>query len=208
MEGNAMQTQRTSCAVIVVLVCAVALAPLSSAALQLEECLEGISVQGPVSHDGSFVGDLTMVAFSVGEAGQVLLTGMLNGTATNTTGAKIKVQKQPFTAPVTVNDSGWTTDVLLLDIEPISLDSLGLQIKLAQIILDLDAVPREDALSVKLLNYHELQSATTSPAGSAYTQKGPTTISKALLAGSTSFSDRPNQAIGIHTGAVAMILRP
>jgi hypothetical protein len=155
MEGDTMQTRRTSCAVIVVLVCAVGLAPLSGAALQLEECMENIPVQGPVPHDGSFVGTLTIVAFTVGEAGHLLLTGMLNGTATNITGAKTKVQNQPFTAPATVTDSDRTTDVLLLDIEPISLDSLGLQIKLAQIILDIDAIPSEGTLLVKLLDFHK-----------------------------------------------------
>jgi hypothetical protein len=139
--------------VIVVLVCAVALAPMSGAALQVEECPENIPVQGPVSHDGSFVGSLTITAFTFGGTRQLLLTGVLNGTVTDTTGAKTKVQDQPFIAPATVTDSGRTTDVLLLDIEPIHLDSLGLQIEFAQITLDIDAIPRGDILSVKLLDY-------------------------------------------------------
>jgi hypothetical protein len=154
MEGNAMQTRRTSRTVTAVLVCAVVLALLSGAALSAEEGLGNIPVQGPVSHDGSFVGSLTIAAFTFGETRQLLLTGVLNGTVTDTTGAKTKVQNQPFTAPATVTDSGRTTDVLLLDIEPIRLDSVGLQIKLAQIILDVDAIPHEDILSVKLLNHH------------------------------------------------------
>jgi hypothetical protein len=155
MGGDTMQPRRISLAVIVVLVCAVALAPMSAATLQVEECPENIPVQGPVSHDGGFVGSLTIVAFTVGEAGQLLLTGVLNGTATNITGAKMKVQNQPFTAPATVTDSDRTTDVLFLDIEPISLEPLGLQIRLAQITLDIDAIPSEGTLLVKLLNYHE-----------------------------------------------------
>jgi hypothetical protein len=155
MEGDAMQIRRVSCAVIVVLVGAVALAPLSGAALQLEECLENIPVQGPVSHDGSFAGNLTIVTFTVGAGRQLLLTGVLNGTATDTTGAKTKVKNQPFTASATVTDSSWTTDVLLLDIEPIFLDSLGLQVRLAQVVLDIDTVPDEGTLLVNLLNHHE-----------------------------------------------------
>lgn len=150
-----MQTRRTSCAVIVVLVCAVALVPLIGAAPRVEECLENIPVQGAVSYDGSFVGSLTIAAFTFGETRQLLLTGVLNGTVTNTTGAKTKVQNQPFTAPATMTDSGWTTDVLFLDIKPISLDPLGLQIRLAEILLDIDAIPSEGTLLVKLLNYHE-----------------------------------------------------
>jgi hypothetical protein len=153
MEGNAMQTRRTSHTVATALVCAVVLALLSGAALSAEEGLGNIPVQGPVSHDGSFVGRLTIAAFTFGETRQLLLTGVLNGTVTDTTGAKTKVQNQPFAAPATVTDSGRTTDVLFLDIEPISLDSLGLQIRLAQITLDIEAIPREDILSVKLPDY-------------------------------------------------------
>jgi hypothetical protein len=147
-----MPTRRTSRTVTAV-VCAVVLALLSGTALSAEEGLGIIPVQGPVSHDGSFVGSLTITAFTFGGTRQLLLTGVLNGTVTDTTGAKTKVQNQPFTAPATVTDSGRTTDVLLLDIEPIHLDSLGLQIEFAQITLDIDAIPRGDILSVKLLDY-------------------------------------------------------
>jgi hypothetical protein len=155
MEGDAMQTRRTSHAVAALLACVVALTPLTSAALQAEACLENIPVQGPVSYDGGFVGSLTIAAFTFGEARQLLLTGVLNGTVTSTTGAKTRVQNQPFTAHAAVTDSSWATDVLLLDIEPIALDPLGLQIRLAQIILDIDTVPSEGTLLVKLLNDRE-----------------------------------------------------
>ena len=150
-----MQTRRTSHAVTAVLVCVLALTPLTSAALQAEERLENIPVQGPVTHDGSFVGNLTIAAFTFGGPHRLLLTGVLNGTVTDAAGAKTKVQYQPFTAPATVTDSGWATDVLCLDVEPIPLDSLGLRIRLAEIILDSDAIPSEDTFLVKLLNYHE-----------------------------------------------------
>jgi len=150
-----MRTRRMLHAATAVLVCVVALTPLTSAAPQTEACLENIPVQGPVSYGGGFVGSLTIATFTFGDARQLLLTGVLNGTITNTTGARTKVQNQPFTAHAAVTDSGWTTDVLFLDVEPIPLDPLGLQIKLAQIILDIDAVPREGTLLVKLLNYHE-----------------------------------------------------
>lgn len=148
-----MQTRRTSRTVATVLVCAVVLALLSGAVLPAEEGLGNIPIQGPVSHDSSFVGSLTITAFTFGGTRQLLLTGVLNGTVTDITGAKTKVQNQPFTAPATVTDSGRTADVLLLDIEPIHLDSLGLQIEFAQITLDINAIPRGDILSVKLLDY-------------------------------------------------------
>jgi hypothetical protein len=150
-----MQTRRTSHAVTVVLVCMLALTPLASAVLQAEECLENIPVQGPVMYDGSFVGSLTIAAFTFSGPRQLLLTGVLNGTVTNAAGAKTKVQNRPFTAPATVTDSGWATDVLFLDVEPILLDSLRLRIRLAEIILGSDAILNEGTLLVKLLNYDE-----------------------------------------------------
>jgi hypothetical protein len=127
-------------------VSAVVLAPVSGAALQVEASLENIPVQGPVSPDGSFAGNLMIEAFTFGKAGQLLLTGVLNGTAIHSTGAKTKVKNQTFTAPATLVDSERTTDILLLDIAPISLDPLGLQIRLAQITLDIGAISREDNL--------------------------------------------------------------
>jgi hypothetical protein len=150
-----MQTRLTSWALVAVLVSAVALAPLSGSTLQGEDHLENIPVQGPISHDGSFVGNLTIVELTIGEAGQLLLTGVLNGTATNSTGAKRQVKHQTFTAPAKLIDAGWTTDILLLDLAPIALAPPGLQIKLAQITLDIDAVPSAGNLLATLLNYND-----------------------------------------------------
>ncbi len=139
-----MYTRLTSCALIAVLVSAAALAPVSGAVLQVEEGLENIPVQGPVSPEGSFAGTLTIEAFTFGEAGQLLLTGVLNGTVIQSPGAKTKLKHQTFTAPATLVDSDRTTDIVLLEIAPISLDRLGLQIRLAQITLDIDAISDED----------------------------------------------------------------
>jgi hypothetical protein len=134
-----MHTRFTLCALIAVWMSAVAQVPMSGAALQVKASLENIPVQGPVSPDGSFAGNLTIEAFTFDKAGQLLLRGVLNGTAIDGTGAKTKVKNQTFTAPATLVDSERTTDILLLDIAPISLDPLGLQIRLAQIALDIDS---------------------------------------------------------------------
>jgi hypothetical protein len=158
-----MHTRLTSCALIAVWVSAVALAPVSGAALQVEARLENIAVQGPVSPDGSFAGNLIIEAFTFGKAGQLLLTGVLNGTAIDSTGAKTKVKNQTFTAPATLVDSERTTDMLLLDIAPISLDPLGLQIRLAQITLDIDAISREDNLLSRSSNSWQSRSPGGSP---------------------------------------------
>lgn len=148
-----MPLRLLSCALIAVMVNAVALAPWSGAALPIDNRLENMHVQGPVSPDGSFVGTLTIIAFTVGDAGQLLLTGVLNGTVTHRTGAKTRVTHQTFTAPATLPTSGQTPDTLRLDCEPIFLDPLGLQITLAQITLDLDAIPSEGHVLAHLLNH-------------------------------------------------------
>jgi hypothetical protein len=147
-----MQTRLTSYALIAVVVSAVALAPLRGAAQPGDERLAYIPVQGRVSPAGGFVGHLTTVAFTVGDAGQLFLTGVLNGTATHRTGAKTQVTHQTFTAPATLIDAGRTTDVVLLEIAPIVLTSGGLQIRLARIILDIDDLPGEGDVLAHLLN--------------------------------------------------------
>jgi hypothetical protein len=95
---------------------------------------------------------LTIVALTVGDAGQLLLTGVLNGTATHRTGAETQVAQQAFTAPATLLDAGRTTDVLLLELAPIALTPRGVQIRLAQITLDIDDLPSECDVLMHLLN--------------------------------------------------------
>jgi hypothetical protein len=147
-----MPTRRTSYVLLAVLVSAVTLAPWRGAAQPGDEPLAHMPVQGRVSPAGSFVGHLTIVAFTVGDASQLLLTGVLNGTATHRTGAKTQVAQQRFTAPATLLDAGRTTDAVLLELEPIALTSRGVQIRLAQITLDIDDLPGEVDVLVHLLN--------------------------------------------------------
>jgi hypothetical protein len=149
--GDAVKTRRSWSPLIAVLVSAVALALLSEAALPGDENLEYTPVQGRVSPHGSFVGNLTIVAFNEGEAGELWLTGVLNGTATQSAGAKTQVTQQTFTAPATQLDAHRTTDVLLLKIAPITLSAVGWQITLEPVTLDIDALPDEGNLLAKLL---------------------------------------------------------
>jgi hypothetical protein len=146
-----MQTRLTSYALIAVVVSVVALAPLRGAAQPGDESLAYIPVQGRVSPAGGFVGHLTIVAFTVGDAGHLFLRGVLNGTATHRTGAKTQVIHQAFTAPATLFDAGRTTDMVLLEIAPIVLTSRGLQIQLAQITLDIYDLPGEGDVLTHLL---------------------------------------------------------
>jgi hypothetical protein len=147
-----MNTRHTSYVLIAVVVSALVLAPWLGAALPRESGLHQIPVQGPLSPDGRFVGTLTIEAVTVVDAGQLLLTGVLHGTATQRTGATTQVRRQPFTAPAVPVEAERTTDVVLLKMPPIALASVGRQLTLAPVPLDIDAISDESLLFPTLLN--------------------------------------------------------
>jgi hypothetical protein len=137
---------------LAVLMSAVTLALWRGTAQPGEEPLAHIRVQGNVSPDGDPVGDPAIVTLTVDDAGQLLLAGVLNGKAIHRTGTRTQVMQQTFTAPATLIDAGWTTDVLFLEIEPITLISPGMPMRLSQIPLDIDDLPCIDDVLVPLLN--------------------------------------------------------
>ena len=94
-----MRTRRTLCVLLAGLVSAVMLVPGRGAVQPGDAPLTYIPVQGRVSPTGDFSGDLTIVTFTVGDAGHLLLTGVLNGTTTHRTGIQTRVTQQTFTAP-------------------------------------------------------------------------------------------------------------
>jgi hypothetical protein len=147
-----MNTRHTSYVLVAVLVSALALAPWRGAALPPGTELEPIPVQGQLSPDGRFEGTLSVKAVTVAGAGQLVLTGVLDGTATQRTGAKTQVRRQPFTAPAVPVEAERTTDVVLLKMAPIALASIERQLTLAPVPLDIEAVPDESLLFPMLLN--------------------------------------------------------
>jgi hypothetical protein len=147
-----MTVRRTSYLLIAAVVSALMLAPGRGAALPPETDLEPIPVEGALSPDGRFVGTLTIERVTVADAGHLLLTGVLHGTATKRTGAKTQVRRQPFTTPAVPVDAEKTTDVVLLKMPPIALASVGRQLTLAPVPLDIEAIPDEGLLFPMLLN--------------------------------------------------------
>jgi hypothetical protein len=147
-----MNTPQASCVVIAAVVSALLLAPGRGAALPPETNLEPIPVEGWLSPDGRFKGTLMVKAITVADVGQLLLSGVLDGTATRRGGAKTRVRGQPFTAPAVPVDNVQTTDVVLVKMAPIALASLGQQLTLAPVPLDIEAVPDERLLFPMLLN--------------------------------------------------------
>jgi hypothetical protein len=138
--------------ILMAVVSALVLAPWRGAAFPPETDLDPIPVQGVLSPDGRFEGILMVKAVTVADAGQLLLTGVLDGTATQRTGAKTRVRGQPFTAPALPMEAEQTTDVVLLKMAPIVLTSVGRPLTLAPVPLDIEAVPDESVLSPMLLN--------------------------------------------------------
>ena len=138
--------------VIVAVVSALVLAPWRGAALPPAPDLDPIPVQGQLAPDGRFDGTLVVKTVTVADAGRLILTGVLDGTVIRRDGAKTLVQGQPFTAPAVSVDTEQTMDVILVNMAPIALASVGRQLTLAPVPLDIDAVPDESVLFPTLLN--------------------------------------------------------
>jgi hypothetical protein len=118
-----------------------ALTQLRGAALPDDQEPDPLPVRGAVLPAGDFVGTLRLVAGTMDAAGQLQLTGVLTGTATQRTRGRILVTEQPFTVPVSVRDAGRATDVVRLVLAPIALAPGGMRVRLAPITVDLEALP-------------------------------------------------------------------
>jgi hypothetical protein len=136
-----MITRRIVSVLIAVVGSLVALAPLHGAARPDVDGLDPLPVEGAVLPTGAFAGTLRIVACTLDAAGQLRLTGVLHGTVTQRSGARIPVTQQPFSAPATLRDPGQTTDVILLALAPVVLDSVGVRIKLAPIAVEIETLP-------------------------------------------------------------------
>jgi hypothetical protein len=136
-----MTTRRTWWGIIAVVVSLVGLSPMGGAARPGEEGLDPLPVHGAVLPTGDFVGTLRIVACTLDAAGQLHLTGVLNGTARHRARGRIPVREQPFTAPATLRDPGRTTDVLRLALAPIALNPTGVRIRLAPITVEIETLP-------------------------------------------------------------------
>ena len=147
-----MNARHTSYAAIAAVVSALVLAPWRGAALPPAPDLDPIPVRGRLSPDGQFDGTLVVKTVTVADAGRLVLTGVLDGTAIRRDGTKTPVRGQAFTVPAVPVDAERTTDVVLLKMAPIALASVGRQLTLAPVPLDIEAIPDESILFPTLLN--------------------------------------------------------
>ena len=85
---------------------------------------------------GTFAGTFELQRF-VTTNGQVMASGVLTGTVSDATGAVLGTVARTVLIPVAVGQT--TCEILHLDLGPLSLDLLGLQIDLSRIVLDITA---------------------------------------------------------------------
>ncbi|MFG1659562.1 hypothetical protein ACGFIY_23815 [Micromonospora chersina] len=84
---------------------------------------------------GSFAGTFTPTRF-VNQNGQLAAVGTLAGTLTNSVGTSLGTISQQITVPV---QASATCDILNLDLGPLDLNLLGLQVHLDEVVLDITA---------------------------------------------------------------------
>ena len=117
---------------------AVSVATALSLAAAPSPALAASGVTVPVVGSGSggtFTGTLTITKFIANGTG-IDAVGTLTGTVSNATGVIGSIVKN-IRIPVTV--AGASCDILHLDLGPLSLNLLGLQIDLSRIVLDITA---------------------------------------------------------------------
>ena len=104
----------------------------------------------PVTGAGSgalFNGTFQLQRFAASQ-GQLVATGVLSGVLTDPTGATTSVLRT-ITVPAAVTQA--TCDILHLDLGPLNLNLLGLNVDLSRIILDITAEPGAGNLLGNLL---------------------------------------------------------
>jgi hypothetical protein len=111
-----------------------------------------VSVSGETENGGTFDGVIRGGQVTV-QDGEAVLSGVLQGTVTNPDGSTERVSQQFSGVPLAVFNGGdaESCQILFLDVGPIFLDLLGLQVDLSPIQLDVTAVPGPGNLLGNLL---------------------------------------------------------
>jgi len=94
-----------------------------------------IPITGVTSGGGTFSGVFTLASFAV-RNGQVVALGTVSGTVTTAAGV---LGSGLSTVALPVSIGATTCEILHLDLGPLSLDLLGLQVDLSRVVLDITA---------------------------------------------------------------------
>ena len=142
-----MKQRLTLLAMLLAIASALLIAPFSAGATQREAPAPAPTAQAQIDLDaipivgsflgGTFTGVLDIARFAV-QNGELVAIGTLSGTLTDTLGNVIgTVSNVRVTLPVT--DISGSCQILHLELGPLDLDLLGLQVHLDQVVLDITA---------------------------------------------------------------------
>ena len=114
---------------------------LPSDAQAKKDPFTNISISGTTQNGGVFSGVFTVTSFVTNGAGTgVDAVGTLSGVVVDATGAVVKtISAQTIQLPVRFRRS--TCDILTLELGPLDLDLLGLQVHLDKVVLNIKADP-------------------------------------------------------------------
>lgn len=137
-----MKQRLCSLVMLAALACAIFVAPFSAAAAPSAQVVDPtvIPISGTIPDiGGAFDGTFDLNRFVV-RNGELLALGTLTGTLTDALGNVIgSVSNVSIALPVNLLDSTGSCEILDLVLGPLSLDLLGLQVDLSQIVLDITA---------------------------------------------------------------------
>ena len=124
--------------------------PLGEAAV-VAKTLAQTPVTGRLADGGTFHGRLTLQAFRLDEAGQLVATGVLSGTATPAVGRATKVPAHTFITPVALLDLRGTCRTLVVDLAPLTVAPLVQALTLVPVVLTPLAAPKAERLLQRTL---------------------------------------------------------
>ena len=117
--------------------------PLGEAA-SVAKTLAQTPVTGRLADGGTFQGRLTLQALRFDEAGALVATGVLSGTATPAAGRTMKVPAHTFTTPVALLDLRGTCRTLVVDLAPLTMAPLMQALTLVPVVLAPETAPQEE----------------------------------------------------------------
>jgi hypothetical protein len=106
-----------------------------------------VPVSGTTSKGGKFTGNFAISRFQVA-GDQIVAVGTLTGTIQNSVGNVIGTVLKTVQMLVTIRAA--TCDILHLELGPLDLDLLGLEVHLNRVVLDIDADPTGGLLGALL----------------------------------------------------------
>ena len=107
-----------------------------------------VPVAGTTSKGGKFVGNFQIKRFAVDANNRIVAVGTLTGTIQNAVGNVIGTVLRTLSLLTTI--TGASCDILHLELGPLDLNLLGLEVHLNRIVLDIDADPTGGLLGALL----------------------------------------------------------